>query len=87
MEYWGDTNVSSQLYATYCKRKAHLSDAAVSSARLTAIKELHDELKHMALSQKVFFCMFGGLYTYQFNQCLTNWNDYGTEMVMEEDLL
>ena len=61
MEYWGDANASSQLYATYCKRKAQSSDTAVSSAGLIAIKELHDELKDMTLSKKVFCCMFNGL--------------------------
>ena len=87
MEYWGDANASSQLYAAYCKRKVQSLDAAVSSVGLTAIKELHDELKYMTLLQKVFCCMFDSLCKYEFNQCLINWNDYGTEMVMEEDLL
>ena len=30
--------------------------------------------------------MFGGLCKYKFNQCLLNWNDYETELVLEEGL-
>ena len=59
----------------------------MSSVGVVAIKELHDKLKEMTLTQRVFCCMFDGLYKYEFNRCLTNWNDDGTEMVLEEDLL
>ncbi len=61
MEYWGDTNASAKLYASYLKRKVELLEMEVSSTGDNAIKSLYKSLQDMTLTQRVFCTMFDDL--------------------------
>ena len=86
LEYWGDANASAQLYAAYLKRKSELLEIEVSKTGEAAIKSLYGSLRDMTVTQKVFCVMFDGLCQNEFVQCISSWNDYGKELVLQEDL-
>jgi hypothetical protein len=85
-EYWGDATASSQLYAAYLKRMRKLMEAKLEGAKLQAVEAIWTEFKSPTLTQKIFLSMFDGLCKNEFQLCVTEMNDYGTEIVLEEDL-
>ena len=85
-EYWGDATASSQLYAVYLKRRVDLSLVKLASARNKAIKFLWKEFQEQTLTQQLFIGMFDSLCKNEFWQCATEMNDYGKELVLEDNL-
>ena len=85
-EYWGDANASAQLYASYLKRKSELLEKWLDDSTKTNTSKLLKSLEDMTLSQKVFVQLFDGLCKNEFWTCVAKYNDYGTEIILEEDL-
>lgn len=85
-EFWGDANASAQLYAAYQRQKAAVLEQQLEKAPKLKEEEIFGALKSMSRCQSVFVQMFDGLCRNEFKLCCTRYNNYGTEIVLEEDL-
>ncbi len=85
-EYWGDATASAQLYSAYLRRRADVLEVQRDAAPAKTLKELYRSLKTMTRTQKVFCSLFDGLCKNEFELCVTSFNDYGVEMVLQEDI-
>ena len=58
----------------------------LADTRQEALIEIWKEFKSPSLTQKIFLGMFDGLCKYEFTQCVTEMNNYGSEIILEKDL-
>ena len=58
----------------------------LADTRQEALIEIWKEFKSPSLTQKIFLGMFNGLCKYEFTQCVTEMNDYGSDIVLKDDL-
>ena len=60
--------------------------AKFEGSKLQAVEAIWTEFKSPTLTQKIFLSMFDGLCKIEFQLCVKEMNDYGAEIVLEEDL-
>ena len=59
---------------------------ALVKAPLVAEKDILLRLSTTTVAQRIFIQLFDGLCQNEFIQCLQYWNDYGLEIICEDDI-
>jgi hypothetical protein len=86
IEYRGDSLASTQLYGAYFRRLSEIRSKLVEQAYSDGEAAILKRMTETTLSQKILIGMFDGLCKNEFTLCLTEYNDYGTEILRFEDL-
>ena len=72
--------------SAYQRRKCQILEEKIKTTGKEVISNLMKSFQGMDRKQKVFCAMFDGLCENEFTLCITNWNDYGMKIVLEDDL-
>ena len=85
LEYCGDTNASSQLYAAYLKRLVELKMKEVEEMPNKIREETVKQISNVTRSQQIFIQMFDGFCKSVSMGELSRWNKYNKPVVLDDN--
>ena len=85
VEYRGDVLASTQLYGAYYRRLSEIKHNQISQSYDAGESAILKRMTDTTLAQKIFIGMFDGLCKNEFTLALTEYNDYGVEILRFED--
>ena len=85
LEYCGDTNASSQLYAAYLKQLVELKMKEVEEMPNKIREETVKQISNVTRSQRIFIQMFDGFCKSVSMGELSRWNKYSKPVVLDDN--